>query len=349
MASLGTRKSGKLAFDKYVSDNPLWKPSHPFYIEKSGNLYELKSGEFVVKGQVRKGQVVNIINATLFISDRTVKGVQPGTRFVQIKVKSSSLIGYVQLASVAKPTNKGPGGTTIHERIAIARIDNLVKSFGRPITIKCGSFKFDDCAGAINIQGTPKADFAIVNSRGTPVVFISHKDGNQPSDFRQYGGITDKAGPVIKNDPETISFVEDMAARIDDKVDMTTSYYREIKNSVLWQRSIFGPNFTSVVYGIDNVHVVGQGDPILSSASPFAAVGSNDPDDTYVLTFSGHSLFPDETTLSGGYQPVLAAIPSAGRSFNYKGKRYTGFRLGIYPLAYVKKYGKWEEMVNKKG
>ena len=56
------------------------------------------------------------------------------------------------------------------------------------------------------------------------------------------------------------------------------------------------------------------------------------------------SLSGDLTSFNGDYTPVFGATFRAGRGFDFEGKRYSGARVGIYPMKLVAGRGGVEEL-----
>ena len=89
------------------------------------------------------------------------------------------------------PTERG-------ELDVLIQINGYIAKIGTPITIVAGKHTFKDVYGANKVEGTPKADIALVMYDGkkkkfVDVCFISHKMGTDASGFQQYSGITTKA------------------------------------------------------------------------------------------------------------------------------------------------------------
>jgi len=161
-------------------------------------------------------------------------------------------------------------------------------------------------------SGVPKSDFSFTY-KGTPVIFISHKDGKKPTDFQQYGGITCKAGKSICKHEEIEKFVSDMKEKFPDGVKPKQSYYRKINSKDLKLMSIYGADYGEK-FGVDNVHAILQGKVELDNIG----------DGTYKIKAS-HVMYngelPEENS---GYDPMfyLRFSGSRGGNFGLKDGRF---------------------------
>lgn len=99
----------------------------------------------------------------------------------------------------------------------------------------------------------------------------------------------------------------------------------EIQDVTLKNLIIYGPDYGKN-FSLNHVQLIGQGNPVLKSQ------GSN----VFNLTFSSHCSYSgDINKFIGDYTPILAAIYSSGRSFEYAGKRYQNIRMGVFPKIKV--------------
>jgi len=108
-----------------------------------------------------------------------------------------------------------------------------------------------------NIDGTPKADFAL-SYKGEHVVFISHKAGSTPKDAQQYGGMTCKSGKGICESDEVSEFVARVKERFPDGFKSRQFYYKKIDDEEVKLMAIYGGDYGEA-FGKDNVHVYLQG------------------------------------------------------------------------------------------
>lgn len=227
-----------------------------------------------------------------------------------------------------------PSPTERGETQLMESLNNDFLQIGKPITVKFGTYTFPNVIGVNKIEGTPKADVALVSVQGknlTNVCFISHKMGMKAKDFQQYSGITDKADGKktgsISKDKEVQEFLKSIAQPgiyrkiTKDKL----RFYQEVKSKSLIGKAVYGPEFGSSKFGTDNIHGIGQGIPSLKK------VGNN----TYLLTFSAGEHYNGQTSpfLSGDYKAVIGGRYTAGRNFMVNSKNYTDVRVLILPLV----------------
>jgi len=176
------------------------------------------------------------------------------------------------------------------------------------------------------VEGTPKADFQIVDEKNAPFIYISHKDGKTAKDFQQYGGISDEK---LRTHPEVQEFLA-LMKEISDNVgnDFSKLDVREyavpIKDTKLAELSMFGLNVGGG-FGVDNVQLVMQGDIILDP------IKTDQGEGCYALNATGHVLL--NPALTGGrlqlspndpYWPCLYANfrTGMGGSYGFKNTRF---------------------------
>lgn len=308
MANLGQKStSGELSWDKYIKNNPLYSDKQSYVIEDGADAV-LYDSSFRPIDVMKPKTEIKILDRNYISSNNK--------RYAKIKVGSKN--GLTLISSIRKPTGKN---TLKDEQMAMESFDKLFKEIGSPVTVKVGRHFYKDIIGVENVDGTPKADFALIDKNKRRQIFISHKKAGGPEAFQQHGGLTEKAGPEIYSHIEVQSFMAEVVQGI---VDNKLQYpmYRLVKDKKLIGMSIYGPNFGSTTFSEENVNLIGQGMPILNKVS----------DDTYELKFSSHmSVNPDLNHFTGGYTPVFGATYREGRGFTFLGNSYKGARAGIYP------------------
>lgn len=113
-------------------------------------------------------------------------------------------------------------------------------------------------SSAEKIAGTPKADFALKNSAGQKVRFISHKDGSTVKDFQQFGGVSKfKDHPIVKKfqsilqkqHPKGVSG-ETVGMRLDSSNQQHKSFI---------QKAMYGHGHGDSTFHENNVHEIHQG------------------------------------------------------------------------------------------
>lgn len=232
-------------------------------------------------------------------------------------------------------TLNAPSPTERGETQVMDALNREFTAIGRPCTVKFGKFTFQNIVGLNKIAGTPKADVALVmfdpkQKRLVDVGYISHKMGASAKDFQQYSGATDKADGskpgAISNDPTVVAFLQEIAApgiykKITQKKER---FYHEIHSKELLGKAVYGPEFGSTKYTIDNIHAIGQGAPILKKQGA-----------VYNLTFSAGAHFNNDVSLfqSGAYKAVIGGRYTAGRNFTVDGRPYRDVRVLILPLV----------------
>jgi hypothetical protein len=348
MAHLGTKTSdGQLAFDKYVKNNPKWSSGMQFSVEYGMNqipIVQIKENKPVETGVVVNG------GQPLHIMSKSFKTISR-SRYVKIKLSGGSGVqGYLNISHIRKPTNVD---VMKAETLAIRELDQAIRNIQIPITIVVnrtgggGQMVAREITQAKKIGGTQKADIALFDKFGNPKMWISHKKEGDASAFQQYGGISSQSGANIYNHPESKAFMrnvlpfligdyDDEGELILSSTKLSTPLYSKINSSNLKRMSLFGPDVMSGTnFGSNNVNLLGQGYPILKP------IGE---DGEFELTFSSHMITNEDVPdCSSGslfdctYEPVFVATYRAGRGFTLDNKNYRGVRLGIAPLAMVKR------------
>ena len=186
---------------------------------------------------------------------------------------------------------------------------------------------YKDIIGFVPGKAGAKADFVGVNSKGKPVIFISHKDGRGPKDFQQYSGLSSRAGGSIYDHPEVQEFRKDIAKKETSDF-YSTAYYRDIEDTRLKQRAVFGKDYGPGGQNENNIGIFAQGKPILTKTS------------TGCITVSFQTKIVDSTQLSQlereGYTPTLGARRGeAYRSVEYLTDKVDGVRGGIFSKGYI--------------
>ena len=226
------------------------------------------------------------------------------------------------------PTERG-------ELAVLQQINGYISKIGSPITVVAGKHTFINIYGANKVEGTPKADIALVTYDGkkkkfVDVCFISHKMGRDASGFQQYSGTTTKAdgnkpGSMSK-DKNLIDFLKTLAGFHSAIIEGRERFFRTIKDKKLIGKAVYGPQFGETKYGIDNIHLIGQGDVSFTVKAGkhhmrFSAPVSYNPD---VKEF-----------MHGGYTSIIGARYSAGRNYESGGKTYNSVRVLIMPKELI--------------
>lgn len=259
-----------------------------------------------------------------------------------LNISSLGIINVGSVEIIVKPASKNVLKAEKDATESLIKvIRQAVEQEGRPIDILIGKYVIKSAvtAGSDQIRGDPKADIAIIDDAGREVGFISHKKEGGAKAYQQYGGITEKAGTAIYNDPLVKNFVLDIEKYVRATVGGSeaksgNSFWRYIPQTtgeLLVARSIYGPKWNgggASTFGRDSVHCIGQGSPILT----------RNTNGSYTLSFSETMHTADDVSwaFSGDYKAVLAATYRSGRKIEHGNSVVMNLRGGIYPYDFVK-------------
>ena len=195
---------------------------------------------------------------------------------------------------------KGAGSGTVVEDenlyILKKKLNSLINAEGGTVDI-VGNEKTYKIASAKTQSGMPKSDFNLLDEKGNPVVFISHKKaggkGASPDDFIRWSGYTDYA-----DHPEVSAFNSAIRKFLNNNnlegLPNKTRFIAPIKDEELIRLLIFGPEYGGP-NSKENVNIVIQGEV------EFKKIGDN----KYELS-GEHVLLPPDTP-KGEYAPYLTA------------------------------------------
>lgn len=148
----------------------------------------------------------------------------------------------------------------------INRVNSVILS---PITLKIGNITYDNICGVNKVAGIHKADLvfvSLIKNEFKEVCFVSHKKGKTPKNFGQWGGMTDRSGSAISNDPLVKKFIKQVKSTQDytfKKMPATFTIIKKITGASgdnLKKRSMYGSNYPGNT-GQDNVDFILQGNP----------------------------------------------------------------------------------------
>jgi len=185
----------------------------------------------------------------------------------------------------------GKGATLKVERGVIDGLNKQIHDLGGSVDIKFGGETYYDIVKVVNVKENQKADFAFATNKG-PVLFLSYKPGSSAKSFHHYGGVAgissdtvDKfAAAVLKITPGLKKGGPEYGIELTKDAD-----------SDLILKAMYGSNYGSKQYGINNVQGIVQGDNI-------QLVGNGNP---YTIQ-AAHILIPP-TIPTDDYAPWLAA------------------------------------------
>lgn len=352
MAHLGTKPADWV---KYVYNNP--NSSNIKYPIENGisnePVYKTISLKEVI-GYVSTGVTVNIVSKQFTQIGRS--------KYANVKINGKT--GYLRISAIRKPTGKGGADAeqrTLDATVSTIRkleeaaglgsgnrsgIDILVPGVGMFL----GITSIEKVTNRIHGREA-KSDFVFKNTLGKGVLYISHKDGNGPEAFGQYGGVSSIAGNIqdagkIYNHPEVQNYLNNLYRLYSDAITgtpkisnnpfnkdgkLTKAVYSPIKDSSLINMSVYGPDYGGQ-YGPDNVHLIGQGQFI------FNPLVNDDGDIYFRLSFSGHQSLNGQTkdflNDSSGYRAVLITTFRTGRPTQTPSGSIPETRTAIYPRRY---------------
>lgn len=326
MADLGSKATdGRLSFVKYVTENKRFSEIE-YEIEKGKKtIVYKKKGSGLAAGtkEYKEGTKVKITESKMFELG--------GMKLAAVKIGSEA--GFIPINTIRKPT--GGNGTQYEDEVVDAINAYILKAGGKvDIKLKGDAKVYKDIAYAIKVdtpikqkggvRGDPKADIILCRDKRNPLgpggIYISHKKEGGPEAFQQYGGLSEQAGPQIANHKLVQKFLQQVANVLGDSQQLSAPVMGTFDDPILSNMSIYGPDYGKD-FSLQHTQLIGQGKPVFRE-TPKAVE----------LSFSSHmSLSGDLSHFTGGYLPVFGATFRAGRGFDYKGKRYNGARVAIYP------------------
>jgi hypothetical protein len=169
-------------------------------------------------------------------------------------------------------------------------------------------------------KGTPKSDFHFLDADGKSIVWISHKDGDKPSDFQQWGGIS-KVVPNTHSHKETKKFIHDLSEKFPKGLPKAANIIKEINDKILKKRAVYGDEYKQggSRFNENNVQLVLQG--------PVKLV----PQGNYYVLKANH-INSNGEELKGDYDPTFTAQYRSDRGAPVKNAR-----ASIWPKAVEKR------------
>lgn len=195
----------------------------------------------------------------------------------------------------ATPLNREAAAlSAIRQRIEILKHQHATDSV--PVVIGGECYYVSDVAST---PGTPKSDFHFVSHEGEAVVWLSHKHGNTPRCFQQWGGCSAKVEPNIHQHEETQEFA---AVVREMEFEKGTTVAKLIQDANLQHMAVYGNEYGKH-YSQNNVHLVIQGNPTLA-----ANTSNNHYDVSAFAVHQNGELLPEE------YRPSFMAIYRTDRN-----------------------------------
>lgn len=323
---------GGRKWDRYKNDPNLAKTD--FEVERKVKDVPLLDDAGNPVGIVDAGDRLHIVSN----EERTFSSLPGSSPSVKVKT-ASGLEGWLQLSKIRSPFNKSTTAVEdiVHGTIR-SKFSTIVENEG-PFTLYIdGKHKMENVVDIIQPKGDPKADFVILNDKKKGVGFISHKKEGGAKAYQQYGGLSPRVSGLKKyGDRKMIREVDEFIRDLDNYLlknpgaERVSRIYRPVKNPKLVGFSIFGPEYGSGDFGLENVNVIGQGEAIIE---PYK--------DGYNLTFSDsthHNSRNVKWAMKGPYQATLIARASRGEGRKLRGIRsdivVENRRGMIAPLALV--------------
>lgn len=162
---------------------------------------------------------------------------------------------------------RGAGSGTNAETMAMNyfndKLNKILQREGIPqITLKINN-RTINCAAMVKTEGKfqgyePKSDMTIVDDKGVPQAFISHKAGRSAKDYQQYGGLSDKAlPPEYRNNRDVKKFMQDVLKQRPDGLKSGDSFYRKVTDKKLVKMMMYGPLYGKgpSISNVDEFHL----------------------------------------------------------------------------------------------
>lgn len=154
---------------------------------------------------------------------------------------------------------KGQGSGTSAETMALnyfnKNLNGLLSKLKVPeVDLKING-RIVKCAQMVKTEGKyqgrePKSDMTIVDSKGKPQAYISHKAGRSAKDYQQYGGLS---YPQYSNNKDIQSFMTAVMNENPNGLSSGQSYYRDVADKLLVREAMYGPEYKNNRPSISNV------------------------------------------------------------------------------------------------
>jgi hypothetical protein len=231
---------------------------------------------------------------------KKLKGkISPNT--IQFQTNLGKPVKLVQLAKTSEfggLADKKKSTTHIEEKEIISirkQLTDIKKKTKKPTVKFKIKNQFYEVYDIEKTPGTPKSDFHFLDIKGNPIVWMSHKDGNKPSDFQQWGGIS-KTVPNTHKHKETQEFIEQLKETFPSGLERATNVVKDIKDKNLKNKSVYGDEFqqSGRKYNQNNVQLVLQGTVKILKKGSYYEVEAN-------------HIHENGETLKGEYEPTFTA------------------------------------------
>lgn len=213
-----------------------------------------------------------------------------------------------KLKKTAEFGGKSSGFSTRHEAYVIKSLKDQLSELGK-VDIRIGDELYRNIKYIDTTKGTPKSDFHLSNIHEEQEIFISHKKGSKAKEFQQYGGIS-----KFYENEEVLDFLQSIKNLTGDLFPKKMSLMRPIESNILKRQMVYGNDYNND-YGINNVQLLIQGEPILQKEKNY-----------YV--FKSNHIVENPQLPKGEYEPVLYATYRKRRSV--LNEMIKDVRVGVY-------------------
>lgn len=244
---------------------------------------------------------------------------------------------------VSTESDKTEAAESAQISFANNKFKSLIKEYGS-VRLMVGDsiYEVDKFTQA---TGRAKAD-AYFSYKGTPLIFLSLKNGGKPANFQQYGGIKDLgiSGDNFSEYPEIQTYVEEINSIFESlmlsksnsgKYDFNafkkgTYFGKFIKNKIVAGKVIFGKNFGDRKFGMDNCNATIDGDlvfkPVKGKLNIFELDG-----EFHISVNPKEYKVAKQLSLKEGdiYSPVMMMVKSESQGLSSLG--FSNVRFYIWP------------------
>lgn len=247
---------------------PLLRESEEKITEKALSSVDFKGADYkLVRAQTLADKIEN--GEELMTVDNKMVKIAPSKELIdqiragnipsQLPLEIGGTIRLSQLEKTSDFGGKGAGSGTHVEEGEIANLSKQIEELrgDEPYIMLKVANDVVEAAGVRKTPGTPKSDFEIVDSKGNPVAFISHKDGSpaDPKKFGQWAGLTS-----FTEHPEVQKFIELVKKKYPEGMKKgETAIARVVSDTDLQKRAMYGKDWNKGDFGINNVTLIMQG------------------------------------------------------------------------------------------
>jgi hypothetical protein len=217
------------------------------------------------------------------IAEKAVRDTYPELKNATLK-QTVAIPGYSPFfvfelnKSPEEATLKETGHEQREQKEAFDAIKDFLLSKEDPVSLKIGHITYNDIWDIVWVPEKikkdkiihPIADFVLKNKNGEKVVWLSHKGGTRPEDFRQYTGVGVDSRQNINSHPEYQAFKriylrwlnENGVWKRDVKVLPRKTVVAKVINSTdLRKMAMFGQYTLGNQKGLEAIHFLIQGKP----------------------------------------------------------------------------------------